>query len=110
MPFSCLGRGLNDRTNTLAQSSASFFQRLRCTNAAVCSPERGALRRTPTKPEEKERGDPTVCAARSEEHTSELQSPDHLVCRLLLEKKKAEQSHQRPSWIAKRTREVEVAY
>src|SRR5258708_21921897 len=26
--------------------------------------------------------------ARSEEHTSELQSPDHLVCRLLLEKKK----------------------
>src|SRR5258708_26230723 len=32
------------------------------------------------------------CAAnvvvRSEEHTSELQSPDHLVCRLLLEKKK----------------------
>src|SRR5258708_18737892 len=27
---------------------------------------------------------------RSEEHTSELQSPDHLVCRLLLEKKKPE--------------------
>src|SRR5258708_20486138 len=36
---------------------------------------------------------------RSEEHTSELQSPDHLVCRLLLEKKNktrsvAEQRHQ----------------
>src|SRR5207244_12322663 len=29
-------------------------------------------------------------APRSEEHTSELQSPDHLVCRLLLEKKKKE--------------------
>src|SRR5258708_29402196 len=29
---------------------------------------------------------------RSEEHTSELQSPDHLVCRLLLEKKK------QPTW------------
>src|SRR5258708_14724475 len=28
------------------------------------------------------------CYDRSEEHTSELQSPDHLVCRLLLEKKK----------------------
>src|SRR5207244_6120802 len=27
------------------------------------------------------------CGIRSEEHTSELQSPDHLVCRLLLEKK-----------------------
>src|SRR5258708_13061048 len=30
---------------------------------------------------------------RSEEHTSELQSPDHLVCRLLLEKKKNHESH-----------------
>src|SRR6266850_6515697 len=28
------------------------------------------------------------CPARSEEHTSELQSPCNLVCRLLLEKKK----------------------
>src|SRR5258708_20070245 len=31
-------------------------------------------------------------ALRSEEHTSELQSPDHLVCRLLLEKKKKKDS------------------
>src|SRR5258708_14599144 len=30
----------------------------------------------------------SIAALRSEEHTSELQSPDHLVCRLLLEKKK----------------------
>src|SRR5258708_12675144 len=30
---------------------------------------------------------------RSEEHTSELQSPDHLVCRLLLEKKKNPTRH-----------------
>src|SRR5688500_19842451 len=33
--------------------------------------------------------------ARSEEHTSELQSPCNLVCRLLLEKKK---EHQRELW------------
>src|SRR5258708_21321070 len=33
-------------------------------------------------------GLPIVQGYRSEEHTSELQSPDHLVCRLLLEKKK----------------------
>src|SRR5258708_35981062 len=33
------------------------------------------------------------CGLRSEEHTSELQSPDHLVCRLLLEKKKQSYSH-----------------
>src|SRR5258708_38508117 len=31
---------------------------------------------------------------RSEEHTSELQSPDHLVCRLLLEKKKNDENTQ----------------
>src|SRR5258708_14216021 len=31
---------------------------------------------------------PGLLPPRSEEHTSELQSPDHLVCRLLLEKKK----------------------
>src|SRR5258708_20306046 len=34
---------------------------------------------------------------RSEEHTSELQSPDHLVCRLLLEKKKTQYTHPQSS-------------
>src|SRR5258708_20814627 len=34
-------------------------------------------------------GGALLISQRSEEHTSELQSPDHLVCRLLLEKKKA---------------------
>src|SRR5258708_8455445 len=34
---------------------------------------------------------------RSEEHTSELQSPDHLVCRLLLEKKKTYTTSTRPA-------------
>src|SRR5438876_4135301 len=38
---------------------------------------------------------------RSEEHTSELQSPVHLVCRLLLEKKKNAQIPPR-SWRARR--------
>src|SRR5574344_2815934 len=33
---------------------------------------------------------------RSEEHTSELQSPDHIVCRLLLEEKKSSHSPKRP--------------
>src|SRR3989449_3621091 len=35
---------------------------------------------------------PSGCARRSEEHTSELQSRLHLVCRLLLEKKKHKQA------------------
>src|SRR5258708_27958486 len=54
-------------------------------------------RRTPIAPGESSRRRRTrernacVCvntlSGRSEEHTSELQSPDHLVCRLLLDKK-----------------------
>src|SRR5258708_17968303 len=40
---------------------------------------------------------PLVQNGRSEEHTSELQSPDHLVCRLLLEKKKKMQEILRTS-------------
>src|SRR5690348_17468277 len=35
----------------------------------------------------------TTHCRRSEEHTSELQSPVHLVCRLLLEKKKHNHKH-----------------
>src|SRR5947208_12285463 len=47
---------------------------------------RGRLGRSP-RPGSRARA-PGCGAGRSEEHTSELQSPDHLVCRLLLEKKK----------------------
>src|SRR5438552_9660016 len=43
-------------------------------------------------------GSAIMTTTRSEEHTSELQSPDHLVCRLLLEKKK---KHNDPSTDAK---------
>src|SRR5438552_13878751 len=38
-------------------------------------------------------GGPGRDTRRSEEHTSELQSPDHLVCRLLLEKKNRCEAH-----------------
>src|SRR5205085_10249933 len=38
----------------------------------------------------------TQSAARSEEHTSELQSQSNLVCRLLLEKKKKKQKEDQP--------------
>src|SRR5689334_24074530 len=37
----------------------------------------------------------TGLVARSEEHTSELQSQFHLVCRLLLEKKKKKKNHKK---------------
>src|SRR5258708_25456924 len=45
-------------------------------------------RRRMVKPETPAKKHYVMCDTRSEEHTSELQSPDHLVCRLLLEKKK----------------------
>src|SRR5690348_17857417 len=45
---------------------------------------RPAALRRPAQPDLPRR----TAVARSEEHTSELQSPVHLVCRLLLEKKK----------------------
>src|SRR2546426_8739508 len=40
---------------------------------------------------------PCASTVRSEEHTSELQSPCNLVCRLLLEKKKKTKKHQTSS-------------
>src|SRR5690242_21181803 len=43
-----------------------------------------------------------LVAARSEEHTSELQSHVNLVCRLLLEKKKKKQIH-KPTVYTKKT-------
>src|SRR5258708_27771610 len=56
--------------DALPISASRQSRRARCRSG--CSGEIPARRRT----------------GRSEEHTSELQSPDHLVCRLLLEKKK----------------------
>src|SRR5258708_14059218 len=48
----------------------------------------GSIARLPMR---RSTGSPRLTAVRSEEHTSELQSPDHLVCRLLLEKKNNKQ-------------------
>src|SRR5258708_29827640 len=57
------------------------------------SVRRDGARRPRAAPRDRRLGDQLRAARdrpqhlRSEEHTSELQSPDHLVCRLLLEKK-----------------------
>src|SRR5258708_12198718 len=55
---------------------------------------RSASTPSPTHPS---RSPTAVPSWRSEEHTSELQSPDHLVCRLLLEKKKKQNSLNPPT-------------
>src|SRR6266487_6507307 len=46
-----------------------------------------------------------VSLLRSEEHTSELQSPVHLVCRLLLEKKK-QQTSRRTSFVPDKHKKI----
>src|SRR5438552_6164734 len=56
---------------------------------------RGNIYRLAVAPEARRRG-LARRLVRSEEHTSELQSPDHLVCRLLLEKKKTHTEEYQP--------------
>src|SRR5690348_18030518 len=53
---------------------------------------------------------PTVVGrlGRSEEHTSELQSPVHLVCRLLLEKKKKKKTNKKTHKHAENTNAREL--
>ena len=45
-------------------------------------------------------------ASRSEEHTSELQSPMYLVCRLLLEKKKKQTRHRKKKQKEQKTKKT----
>src|SRR5438876_8617444 len=71
--------------STLFPYTTLFRSRFRLTVAERLAPA-GVRRRR----RGQGRGRPEL---RSEEHTSELQSPVHLVCRLLLEKKKKIKNH-----------------
>src|SRR2546422_8170947 len=67
----------------------TLFRSRRATGRAPGRKERGAPSRSPAiGPEGPRLPPPRHEPSRSEEHTSELQSRLHLVCRLLLEKKK----------------------
>src|SRR5258708_9274015 len=74
---------------TLFRSSALRFERWRqrCRDARIRTQPAGIS--VGLLPVDRCQPEPGI---RSEEHTSELQSPDHLVCRLLLEKKTAKPS------------------
>src|SRR6202040_4395090 len=66
-----------------------FFLMIRRPPRSTLFPYTTLFRSTvPFRPTSSPPGPKTNPAPRSEEHTSELQSPVHLVCRLLLEKKK----------------------
>src|SRR2546429_3454031 len=73
----------------------SRFRRMRDVVLARSSPRR----RSPTSNNTALRTVARTTHERSEEHTSELQSRLHLVCRLLLEKKKQHTRKLRPSRI-----------
>src|SRR5262245_63954761 len=68
-----------------------------CTYQPYDGPRRSCeMRARPAMAPEQASQPPSPAPWRSEEHTSELQSLRHLVCRLLLEKKKQTTAHQRP--------------
>src|SRR2546430_12979092 len=73
--FRSLNRGLTISTDSKRQIRSTFPVRLNPLNRGLTISTKRAVRLT----------------ARSEEHTSELQSQSNLVCRLLLEKKKKHQ-------------------
>src|SRR3712207_7378284 len=57
-------------------------------SSVLCSRVTSRARSLPAASQRPQPGSPAAPVARSEEHTSELQSRQYLVCRLLLEKKK----------------------
>src|SRR3989454_8614265 len=75
--------GRRKRSRAYATSTGSLSR----SSTGAAAPWRAAAGRLrgPSAPSLRER---CAAASRSEEHTSELQSPCNLVCRLLLEKKK----------------------
>src|SRR5256886_10478682 len=64
------------------------------TKSICCTSESPALTRPSS-------GSTLIAMARSEEHTSELQSQSNLVCRLLLEKKKNNSHYMSPTYAPK---------
>src|SRR5258708_14393094 len=92
-----MNRMMSTGTSVIAKTeekpTASVFVHARGRNMrpSCASNKKTGRKETTMITSEKKIAGPTCFAEsnrRSEEHTSELQSPDHLVCRLLLEKKK----------------------
>src|SRR5690348_18077419 len=91
-PYTTLFRSLRTLSSTRFGSRACR----RASRPKACSVTSRAIASAPWFPA-------PAHSMRSEEHTSELQSPVHLVCRLLLEKKKkpnSEQTEYLPDWSA----------
>src|SRR3712207_8864568 len=84
------------RSDALSERLMEEINILRLESALFCFDPREARRRSGSLSVELtlgEIGKHPVMIQRSEEHTSELQSRQYLVCRLLLEKKKKKRKH-----------------
>src|SRR5256885_7341026 len=86
--------------STLFPYTTLFRSRIADSRADSSSCRRAGPRSTPPRPR----------ARRSEEHTSELQSPCNLVCRLLLEKKKKLMLHQQLFMVPRPLRAIHYLY
>src|SRR5205807_7124662 len=75
--MTCTGSRISQQTTRYRAATRKTLRCFSCPNSRECSGR-----------SVRERVAPLDGSARSEEHTSELQSPCNLVCRLLLEKKK----------------------
>src|SRR5205807_8505025 len=86
LPISCGPRASSPGVPSTTRSPRSQLAVARQMQCSTCLPSRArsAFRWTSM----------TSTGSRSEEHTSELQSPCNLVCRLLLEKKKKKRKKQ----------------
>src|SRR5205814_10152630 len=87
-PYTTLFRSMNEQGYMAEWQEAAGTFRLSEHNCAI----RAVAERFPEVCAAEEQFLRDVLGARSEEHTSELQSLRHLVCRLLLEKKKDDMS------------------
>src|SRR3712207_7735680 len=85
-PYTTLFRSAGDRTLEHEAGFTLFVAEGLAGTVDVVEPHDQLILRPP--------GDTTVSDRRSEEHTSELQSRQYLVCRLLLEKKKKQKANE----------------
>src|SRR5258708_14592699 len=83
-PYTTLFRSFYWEEAQKAEASRDWLDCADYANASLAAENRQTTRYLAATCEERA----GLWVERSEEHTSELQSPDHLVCRLLLEKKK----------------------
>src|SRR5215475_15380125 len=89
----------------LSSSLLFFFLMIRRPPRSTLFPYTTLFRSAPRRTPGRGRSPPTpgrTPRSRSEEHTSELQSRENLVCRLLLEKQKKNAKHRGPTTIAER--------